>query len=205
MQGTPIFKYSFIRLERTWGKESFAVSYPKLPHLLASCFLCLFSSVVGACFAQGPATNPPLELLDHLAGQWVLQGTIAGKQTTHDVQAEWVLKREYLSLHEVSREKDAKGDPAYEAIVFVSWEPKAQEYICLWLDSTSGGGLSAQGLAHGRKSRDSISLLFTISLSDSIHTTFVYDPGADTWKWLIDDQSNGKTEHFADVKLSRAR
>jgi hypothetical protein len=70
-------------------------------------------------------------LLDRLAGQWVLQGTIAGKQTTHDVQVGWVLKREYLRLHEISREKDAKGDPAYEAIVFVSWDPKTQEYICL--------------------------------------------------------------------------
>jgi hypothetical protein len=32
-------------------------------------------------------------LLDHLAGQWILQGTIAGKRTTHDVQVEWVLTK----------------------------------------------------------------------------------------------------------------
>jgi hypothetical protein len=181
------------------------MSYPKLSNLLATCFLCLFFLVGGACLAQEPATNSPLELLDHLAGQWVLQGTIAGKQTAHEVQAEWVLKREYLRLHEVSREKDAKGDPAYEAIVFVSWDPKTQEYTCLWLDSTAGGGLSAQGLAHGKKSGDSIPFLFTISPSDSIHNTFVYDRGADSWKWLIDNDANGKTERFADVKLVRAR
>jgi hypothetical protein len=167
--------------------------------------LWLFFLVVGACLAQEPVTTSPLELLDHLAGQWVLQGIIGGKQTTHDVQAEWVLKREYLRLHEVSREKDAKGDLAYEAIIFVSWDPKTQEYICLWLDSTAGGGLSAQGLAHGKRSGDSIPFLFTISPSDSIHNTFVYDRGADTWKWLIDDVANGKTEGFADVKLVRAR
>ena len=116
-----------------------------------------------------------------------------------------MLKREYLRLHEISREKDARGDPAYEAIVFVSWDPKTQEYICLWLDSTAGGGLSAQGLAHGKKSGDSIPFLFTISPSDSIHNTFVYDRGADSWKWLIDNDANGKTERFADVKLARAR
>lgn len=181
------------------------MSYPKLPILQVTCFLCLFFLVVGACLAQEPAKNSPLELLDHLAGQWVLEGTIAGKQTTHDVQAEWVLKREYLRLHEVSREKDAKGDPAYEAIVFVSWDPETQEYACLWLDSTAGGGLSAQGIARGKKSGNSIPFLFTISPSDSIHNTFVYDRGTDTWKWLIDNDSNGKTEHFADVKLLRAR
>jgi len=172
--------------------------------LRATCFFCLFFWLAGACLAQEPATNSALELLDHLAGQWVLQGTIAGKQTTHDVQADWVLKREYLRLHEVSREKDAKSDPAYEAIVFISWDPKTQEYICLWLDTTAGGGLSAQGLGHGKKSGDSIPFLFTISF-DLIHNTFVYDRGADTWKWLIDDEANGKTERFADVKLVRAR
>ena len=181
------------------------MSYPKLPNLQATCFLCLVFLIGGGCLAQEPATNSPLELLDRLAGQWVLQGTIAGKRTTHEVQVEWVLKREYLRLHEISREKDTKGDPAYEAIVFVSWDPKTQEYICLWLDSTAGGGLSAQGFAHGKKSGDSIPFLFTISPSDSIHNTFVYDRGADSWKWLIDNDANGKTERFADVKLARAR
>ena len=181
------------------------MSYPKSPNLKAACFLSLFFLLAAACLAQEPATNSPLELLDHLAGQWVLQGTIAGKQTTHDVQAEWVLKREYLRLHEVSREKDPKGVPAYEAIIFVGWDAKAQEYTCLWLDSTSGAGLSAQGLAHGKQSRDSIPFLFTISPSDSIRNTFAYDRGADTWKWLIDNDTDGKIARFADVKLSRVR
>lgn len=180
------------------------MSYPKLPKLLAACFLCLCFSLAAVSLAQQPATNAPLELLDHLAGQWVLQGTIAGKQTTHNVQADWVLKHEYLRLHEVSQEKDPKGDPAYEAIVFVSWDPKTQQYACLWLDSTAGGGLSAQGLAHGKKSGDSIPFLFTVSPSDSIQNTFAYDRATDTWKWPIDDESNGKSERFADVKLSRA-
>ena len=180
------------------------MSYLKSSALQGTRFLCLLFLVVGACHAQGPAMNSTLELLDHLAGQWVLQGTIGGKQTTHDVRVDWVLKREYLRLHEVSREKDAKGDPAYEAIVFVSWEPTTQEYACLWLDSTAGGGLSGKGIAHGKKSGDSIPFLFTISSSDAIHNTFVYDRAVDTWKWLIDNESNGKSERFADVRLSRA-
>ena len=199
-----LLMYSFKRVCRVRGKGVVRVWNPKLRNMRATCFLCVFFLAAGCCFAQVVATNTPLELLDHLSGQWVLQGTIDGKQTTHDVQAEWVLKREYLRLHEVSREKNAKGEPAYEAIVFVSWDAKKEEYICLWLDSTGGGGLSAEGLAHGKKSGDSIPLLFTVSPADLIHTTFVYDRGADSWKWLIDDESNGKTERFADVKLVRA-
>jgi hypothetical protein len=100
---------------------------------------------------------------------------------------------------------ECKGEPAYEAIVFISWDVKTQEYTCKWLDSTAGGGLSAEGLAHGKKSGDAIPLVFTLSPADAIHTTFIYERGADSWKWLIDDDENGKLTHFADVKLTRAR
>ena len=38
-------------------------------------------------FAQAPQPIGPLE--DRLIGHWVLQGTLAGKETTHDVDAVW--------------------------------------------------------------------------------------------------------------------
>ena len=41
-------------------------------------------------------------LLDHFAGKWVLQGTIAGGEVTHDITAEWVVGHQYLRFHEVS-------------------------------------------------------------------------------------------------------
>jgi len=147
----------------------------------------------------------PTKLLDHLTGSWVLQGTIAGKQTTHDIHATWVLNREYVQLHEISREKDASGAAAYEAIVYLSWDVKPQQYSCLWLDSTAGGGLSAEGIARANLAGDSIPLIFTISPSDQIHTTFTYDKGADTWRWLIDDVESGRTQRFANVMLTRAK
>lgn len=96
-------------------------------------FLCVLS-----CWVCPAAQNPaalPVELLDHLTGSWMLQGTIAGKRTTHDVQATWVLNSEYMQLHEISREKNTSGNAAYEAIVYIGWDVKAQQYACLWLDS----------------------------------------------------------------------
>lgn len=164
--------------------------------------LLLLSAAV--CRAQEPASNSPVELLDRLAGRWVLQGTIAGKERTHDVDAQWVLKGEYLRLHEVSRDKDDKGDPRYEAIIFIDWDPKNREYACLWLDSTEGGGLSAQGIAHGKKLGDSIPFLFALSPSDSIHNTFTYDRRNDAWQWRIENDVKGKREPFADLKLVKA-
>jgi hypothetical protein len=165
--------------------------------------LCVLASALSSSAQSRP--SDPLILLDHLAGDWVLKGTIGGKQTTHDVQAHWLLRREYLQLHEVSREKDANGEPAYEAVVLVSWDPKANQYACLWLDSTAGGALSSQVTCRANPSGDSIPFLFTISSSESIHTTFTYRKATDTWQWIIDDEANGKTERFADVELSRKK
>jgi len=173
---------------------------------LARCFFCSLLCVVwSVSFAAQKSDTVPVNLLDHLTGNWVLQGTIAGKQTTHDVQATWVLNREYVQLHEISREKNNAGGPAYEAIVYLSWDDKTQQYTCMWLDSTAGGGLSVEGLAHGKLAVDSIPLIFTISPSDQIHTTFRYEKTSDTWQWLIDDVGNGQTHRFADVTLTRVK
>ena len=72
--------------------------------------------VLGATplLAQG---LPADSLFDRLIGHWVLTGSIARQQTTHDVTFEWMLGREYVQMHEVSRERAPTGGPAYEAVV----------------------------------------------------------------------------------------
>ena len=152
--------------------------------------------------AQQPPADEATKLLDHLAGRWVMTGTLGGKQTTHDLEAEWVLKREYLRLHEISREKDSSGAPAYEAIVFLSWDKKSNQYTCLWLDNTAQAA-GFQPIARGRKKGDSVPLVFKISPRESLHTTFRYDRGTDSWQMTIDDVTAGKTDRFGDVRLTR--
>ncbi len=158
--------------------------------------------------AQQPTRKDPL--LDRLTGSWILQGTIAGHETTHDIESEWVLNHEYLRLHETSREKSVQGQPAYEAIVFIEWDESSNEYKCLWLDSTGGGGLSAP-IAQGKRGNDEIVFLFRDKDKDDkdkdkdsgVHTTFAYSKGTDTWNWLIDNDFGGKLTSFARVKLTR--
>jgi hypothetical protein len=168
--------------------------------ILALLFMTSFSAS-----AQAPARKDPL--LEHLAGSWILQGTIAGQETTHDIESEWVLSHEYLRLHETSREKNAQGQPEYEAIVFIEWDESSNEYKCLWLDSTGGGGLSAP-IAEGKRGDDEITFLFRDKDKDKdkdsgVHTTFVYRKGTDTWSWLIDNKEGGNLTPFARVKLTR--
>ncbi len=53
--------------------------------ILALLFVTSFSAS-----AQEPTRKDPL--LDRLTGNWILQGTIAGHETTHDIESEWVLR-----------------------------------------------------------------------------------------------------------------
>jgi hypothetical protein len=154
--------------------------------------------------ASGQQTTAPAPLLiDRFIGQWVLNGTIDGKQTTHDVDAEWVLNRGYVRIHEVSRERDATGAPAYEANVFISFDEKTGEYTALWLDNTGNGGLVANGFGHGKPTASTIPFLFKTS-AGTFHNTFLYTPATDSWQWNMDDESGGKLQPFARVTLTRA-
>ena len=123
------------------------------PAVLALLVLAAFST---SAMSQAPKDH----LLDRLTGNWTLKGTIAGRETTHDIESEWVLNHEYLRFHEISREKNIQGQPAYEAIVMIEWDESSNEYKCLWLDSTAGGGLSAP-IAQGTRGNDEIVFIFT--------------------------------------------
>ena len=148
-----------------------------------------------------PANDP---FLQRLAGSWVLRGTIAGRETTHDVTSEWILSRQYLQIHERSREQDAKGQAEYEAVILVGVDPATAEYQCLWLDSTGGGGLKAQAFARGKRGGDAVPFLFREPDGTVIfNNTFSYEKGTDSWTWQMDNIQNGKAVPFGRVRLTR--
>jgi hypothetical protein len=151
-----------------------------------------------AAHAQQPAFRDPL--LGHLAGRWLLQGTIAGKQTTHDVTAGWVLGHHYLHIHEISRERNAKGQPDYEADVYVGWDPGSNQYVCVWLDTY--GGISPVSFASAKRNGNEIPFLFK-DKDSTFHTTFVFDPQTGSWAWRMDGEEKGVLKPFARVKLTR--
>jgi len=145
----------------------------------------------------------PDSLFDRLVGQWVLRGTIAGRQTTHDVMVTWMLGREYLQMHEVSRERAANGTAAYEAVVLFGRDPKTGEYACLWMDNTAASAFDPAGTGKGYVAGDSVPFLFEYGPADRFHTTFVYDHARDGWQWHMDNDSAGVRKPFARVTLTR--
>ena len=161
-----------------------------------------FTVLASSALAQPAPLKDPL--LERLAGTWVLRGAIAGKQTTHDVTVEWVLGHQYLQLHEVSREKDAAHHPQYEAIVLIGWDAAGGEYQCLWLDTTGGGGLTAQGIGRGKRDGDMIPFLWREKDgTPSFSNTFVYDGRTDSWAWNMNNIQKGKLVPFAGLPLTR--
>jgi len=164
--------------------------------------LALAVSLGGAALAQPAPPDAQRELLDRLTGHWVLRGTIAGRETTHDIDARWVLDRGYVQLHEVARERDESGRPLYEALVYLVWEPKLAEYACLWLDSTGVAAFPPEGVGHAKPETDRIAFVFG-DPDDGIYNTFTYDRANDAWTWAIDNASEGTRTVFARVSLTR--
>ena len=151
--------------------------------------------------AQAGGFQDPL--LDRLIGEWVLEGTIAGEEVTHDLVFEWVLGHQYLQFHEVARERDADGAPAYEAIVFIGWDQASQRYACLWLDSTGGDGLKGEAIGYAERNGDTIPFVFRMPDGGTWHTTFGYQQATDTWQWSMESLTDGVRQPFALVTLSR--
>ena len=170
--------------------------------IFKSIFLLILLPTFSA-FSQTVPVND--SLLDRMVGKWILQGTIAGQETTHDIIAYWVLGHQYIQIKETSREKDSEGKPSYDAIVFITWEQKLSQYTCLWLDNTGNGGLSPQAAGHANKSGDNLEFVFRISDSSTFHTTFLYDKKSDSWQWQMDSKENNVMQPFARVKLTKRK
>jgi hypothetical protein len=171
-----------------------------MPHSLRS--ITLLAALSSAVLAHGQQPMLHDTLLDHFLGHWVLEGTIAKKQTTHDVDAEWVIGHQYLRIHEVSREHNAQGEPVYEATVHIGWNQDSAEYGCIWLDTY--GGLAALSVGKAKRNGDQIAFLFQ-DKDDIFHTMFVYHAVGDSWEWNLDSEAEGKLRPFARVTLTRVK
>lgn len=166
--------------------------------------LALTSLVAPAAAVHAQATGAPEALMDKMTGHWVMTGTIAGKPTTHDVDVDWVLNREYIRLHEVSRDTGPGRGPGYEAWIFLVWDKTKSEYAVMWLDNTAATNFAAEGVGHAKPDGDRIPFVFRDADGGGIHTTFARDRANDTWSWAIDNvDASGKLSSFARLTLKR--
>jgi hypothetical protein len=166
----------------------------------------LTALVAPAGLAQDQATSAAEALMDKMTGHWVMTGMIGKKPTTHDVDVDWVLKREYVRIHEVSRDRDASGGIGYEAWIYLVWDEHKREYAIMWLDNTAATNFAAEGIGHAKPDGDRIPFIFKDAEGSGIHTTFAYVRAKDTWSWTIENlDKSGKSSLFAKVTLTRKK
>ncbi len=158
----------------------------------------------GHGFAQDPATSKSGSVLDKLEGEWLMTGTVGDEKVTYDVYVDRILKRQYVRIHELSREKDADGEPAYEAWIHIAWDKENTEYVVMWLDNTAVTNFAPEGVGHGKPDGDQIPFVWKSADGSGIHNTFKYDRTSDTWTWEIDNvDKSKKVSPFARLTLKR--
>lgn len=158
----------------------------------------MFSALIAT--AQQAPTNSPL--LDHLAGKWLMEGNVGKQSVTHDFDAEWVLQHHYLRFHEVSRDKNDKGESQYDATVFIGWNEKTKQYACVWLDVY--GGLTSESIGVATPKENELDFVFMNEQGEKSFTnSFVYDPKTNTWKNRLDNVVKGEAKPFARFKLRK--
>ena len=148
---------------------------------------------------QAPVSSP---LLDHLAGEWLMQGTVGKQPVTHYFDAEWVLQHHYLRFSEVSRDKNGKGEPQYEATVFIGWNEKTKQYACVWLDVY--GGATPESVGFATPEENVLAIVFRDEHGETSFTnTFIYDPKTNTWDNRLDNVVKGAAKRFARFSLTK--
>ncbi|MEO1616724.1 MAG: hypothetical protein AAFV88_12780 [Planctomycetota bacterium] len=181
---------------------------PKLILLKLLLAISLFTSLnllaQGTANAQNDAAAKPKSLMDKMTGHWVMTGTIAGEQVTHDVNVDWILGRRYIRIHEASREKTKTGELEYEAWIHIAWDEENAEFVLMWLDNTGTTNFAAEGVGHGKPNGEAIPFIWKFADGSGIHNTFSYDRENDSWSWSIDnvDEAQGHSK-FARLVLKR--
>jgi hypothetical protein len=156
-------------------------------------------AALSAMAQQAPVHSP---LLDHLAGKWLMQGNVGKQAVTHEFDAEWVLQHHYLRFREISREKNDKGEPQYEATVFIGWNEKTKQYACMWMDVYGGAAVESIGVATPKENE----LAFVFSDEHGLRSftnTFTYDAKSNTWQDQLDNVVQGEAKPFARFKMTK--
>jgi len=149
--------------------------------------------------AQAELVRDPL--MDHLVGDWILTGKIAGRDAHHDVKASWVLNRQFLRIDEKTSASAPPGERRYEAIWFLGYDPSKSQYALHLLDLF--GAQFAETIGHGTRVENAITFRFDYP-DAPLDNTYRWNRDADEWQWLMEQQDKaGAWSSWAVLHLTR--
>lgn len=137
------------------------------------------------------------DLLDHLAGTWVVSGTTLGKPISTGADAHSEFGGKFTELHI----KDPRSVDRYEARVFFG-KANNGSLVVHWLDGT--GGETSRTLGSGSINGDVVTMTFPYP-DGVFRDTFTYDRAEDRWRLLILMGPSDHPKVFSDWYFNRAR
>lgn len=142
------------------------------------------------------------DFLDKMVGSWHLGGKFEGQPVNHSVEIRWVLNHQFIEIHEKDLNPPKAGDVAYDAMVYVGYDPGHQRYIAHWLDVFGGG---AGTLGYGKRVGSAIEFDFEYPGQPWL-TTFRRDAPSNAWQWRMRTKTKqGQWVETANMKLTPVR
>jgi hypothetical protein len=143
------------------------------------------------------------DLPDHMTGSWDLAGQVMGREAHHQVRAEWVLDRQFLSIREETAPDAPKTEKRYESLWFLGYDSVSERYVLHLLDVF--GGRFSETLGYGTRHGDQIEFVFEYP-DGPFRTTYHWNPADNTWQWRMKQKDKeGKWSEFADLRLVRSK
>lgn len=140
-------------------------------------------------------------LVDHMAGQWSMEGRVLGREAHHQVQADWILNHQFLRIHEETSATAPAGEHRYEAFWFLGYDSIRQQYVLHLMDVY--GARYSETLGYGTRTGDELRFVFDYP-DGPFRTTYKWDSAIGTWQWIMKQKGkDGKWTPFADLKLSK--
>jgi hypothetical protein len=134
-------------------------------------------------------------LVERLAGDWTMPGTVRGRPATLALHAEWVLNHQFLRLDM----RDVAEPPEYQATVYIGRDNASERYVAHWIDVF--GGRWSETLGYGTRVGDEVRFVFEYP-DGPFHTTFTLDARTGRWTLLMQDRgANGAWREFARYEL----
>jgi hypothetical protein len=152
-----------------------------------------------ASAASAPTAPERDAFLDQLAGDWALTGHVRDKSVRYRGRAEWVLEDGWLRLALV----DAAAPPSYAAHVYLSFDPKAGDYVAHWLDRFGAPGARVVGAGH--RVGQTLVLIFPYAESSFRDTLTIAADGTSGSLLLETRDVAGEWSTFAAYAMKRRR
>ena len=143
------------------------------------------------------------DLVNHLEGSWKLEGNVMGNQAHHDVQADWVLNRQFLRITEKTSANAPASERKYDSIWYLGYDAISERYVLHLMDTF--GARFSETLGYGTREGNSIKFIFEYP-DGPFHNTYRWNAEEKSWRWVMEQKNKeGKWAPFADLKLTRAR